>query len=217
MIKPCKAVILISGNGSNLQAIIDAFKGDSVLDIIAVISNKADAYGLERAKKSGITTHFIDHRLFDSRDAFDQALALLIDQYNPDLLILAGFMRILTADFVNHYLGRMINLHPSLLPKYPGLNTHKRALEAGDEEHGCSIHFVTPMLDGGPIILQHKLSITEDMNEQALATLVHQLEHESYPLVIRWFAEKRLALDNNKVMLDKKPLSTRGFQYDTDH
>ena len=215
MIKPCKAIILISGNGSNLQAIIDAFKDDLVLDIVAVISNKADAYGLERAKKAGIKTHFIDHRVFDSRESFDQALALLIDQYHPDLLVLAGFMRILTAAFVNHYLGRLINLHPSLLPKYPGLNTHLRALDAGDKEHGCSIHFVTPMLDGGPVILQHKLAIIEGMGEHALAERVHALEYEAYPLVIRWFAEQRLRLDNNKVILDNEPLSTRGYQYET--
>lgn len=214
MNKSCKAVILISGNGSNLQAIIDTFKGDSLLDIVAVISNKPDAYGLERAQQAGIATHFIDHQLFADREAFDQALVSLIDQYHPDLVILAGFMRILTASFVNHYLGRLINLHPSLLPKYPGLHTHRRALEAGDAEHGCSIHFVTPMLDGGPIILQHKLAIKQGITTQALAEQVQRLEHEAYPRVIRWFAEKRLRLDNNQVILDNKPLSARGYQYE---
>lgn len=217
MNKPCKAIILISGNGSNLQAIIDNFKEEALLDIVAVISNKADAYGLERAEKAGIATHFIDHRLFDGRDAFDQALTLLIDQYDPDLVVLAGFMRILTANFVNHYLGRLINLHPSLLPKYPGLNTHKRALEAGDTEHGCSIHFVTPVLDGGPIILQCKLAIVAGMNEQTLADKVQILEHQAYPVVIRWFAENRLVLDGNNVILDQKPLSARGYQYETNN
>ncbi|WP_353233254.1 phosphoribosylglycinamide formyltransferase, partial [Pseudomonas helleri] len=151
----CDVVVLLSGTGSNLQALIDscAIK-DSPARIRAVISNRADAYGLQRAKDAGIDTRVLDHTAFEGREAFDAALIEVIDTFNPQLVVLAGFMRILSAGFVRHYQGRLLNIHPSLLPKYKGLHTHQRALQAGDSEHGCSVHFVTEELDGGPLVVQ---------------------------------------------------------------
>lgn len=216
MNKPCKIVVLISGNGSNLQAIIDSINSQQCLaEIVAVISNKAGAYGLVRAEQAGIAAHCIDHHQYQDRQSFDKALMQLIDQYQPDLVVLAGFMRILTDDFVNHYLGHLINIHPSLLPKYPGLNTHQRALEAGDKQHGCSVHFVTPMLDGGPVIIQGVTAITENIDLNVLEDRVHQLEHKIYPIAITWFAEQRLALVNNAAMLDAQPLPLTGYCYES--
>lgn len=216
MNKPCKIVVLISGNGSNLQAIIDSINSQQCpAEIAAVISNKAGAYGLVRAEQAGITAHCIDHHQYQDRQFFDKALMQLIDQYQPDLVVLAGFMRILTDDFVNHYLGHLINIHPSLLPKYPGLNTHQRALEAGDKQHGCSVHFVTPVLDGGPVIIQGVTAITENIDLNVLEERVHQLEHKIYPIAITWFAEQRLALVNNAAMLDAQPLPLTGYCYES--
>jgi formyltetrahydrofolate-dependent phosphoribosylglycinamide formyltransferase len=155
MSQTCDVVVLLSGTGSNLQALIDSTRtGDSPARIAAVISNRADAYGLQRARDAGIDTRTLDHKAFEGREAFDAALIELIDAFNPKLVVLAGFMRILSADFVRHYAGRLLNIHPSLLPKYKGLHTHQRALEAGDTEHGCSVHFVTEELDGGPLVVQ---------------------------------------------------------------
>ena len=190
-----RLVVLISGNGSNLQAIIDNIANKSLpAQIVAVISNKADAYGLERAKKAGIEQHVLSYSDFTDREHYDRALKQLIDQYQPDLIILAGFMRILSDEFVVHYFNKMMNIHPSLLPKYKGLNTHQRALDAGENEHGCSVHFVTPKLDDGPVILQATVEIKEDDTAETLANRVHEQEHRIYPEAIRLFAENKLKL-----------------------
>ena len=178
-------VVLISGSGSNLQAIIDAANDDLPVEIKAVISNKSDAYGLQRAERADITTEVVDHTLFDSRQAFDTELSRVIDQYQPALVVLAGFMRILTDDFVKHYEGRMLNIHPSLLPKYKGTNTHARAIEAGDSEAGCSVHLVTTELDSGPVLLQAKVAVIEGDTAETLAARVLEEEHRIYPEAIR--------------------------------
>jgi phosphoribosylglycinamide formyltransferase-1 len=190
-----RLVVLISGNGSNLQAIIDACRQGSLdAEIAAVISNKPDAYGLQRARQAGITYEVLDHTQFDNREAFDQALMQRIDTYQPGLVVLAGFMRILSSQFVEHYLGHMLNIHPSLLPKYQGLNTHRRALEAGDKVHGASVHFVTADLDSGQVVLQAEIPVLADDDEQSLAARVLEKEHEIYPQAIQWFAEGKLKL-----------------------
>ncbi len=200
-------VVLLSGSGSNLQAIINKIaEGRLNARIMAVISNKADAYGLERAKKAGIPTEVIEHHQFDSRESFDAQLIKTIDKYQPKLIVLAGFMRILTDDFVNHYYGRMINIHPSLLPRYRGLHTHRRALEAGDSEHGLTIHYVSSELDGGPVILQKTVPVLEDDDEQTLAQRVLEQEHQAYPQVIQWIAENRVQVSGNQVLIDDKPV-----------
>lgn len=207
----CRIVILISGSGSNLQAFIDATaNGDLPADIVCVISNRADAFGLERAQQAHIPTAVLDHKIFASREAFDAALQTLIDSYQPDLLILAGFMRILTADFVRHFHGRLLNIHPSLLPKYPGLNTHQRALDAGDREAGATVHFVTPELDGGPAIVQVRVPIIPGDTATALAQRILPHEHAIYPLAVRWFAEGRLVLRDNRAQLDGELLPPTG-------
>ena len=198
-----RAVILISGSGSNLQAFIDQVASKQLeLDISLVISNKADAYGLERASKAGIDSDCINHRDYDSRLAFDQALMNRIDQAQPDIVILAGFMRILTSEFVNHYAGRLINIHPSLLPKYPGVDTHQRAIDAGDEWHGASIHFVVPEVDAGPVILQGRLAISTEDTPESLQQRIHKIEHKLYPLAVKWFSEKRLTERDGQILLD---------------
>lgn len=200
-------VVLISGSGSNLQALIDAVNDGRMSGrISAVISNRSDAYGLERAAKAGIETAVVDHTQFDDRERFDQALAAEIDRFNPDLVVLAGFMRILTHDFVEHYTGRMLNIHPSLLPKFRGLNTHARAIEEGETEHGVTIHFVTPELDGGPLIIQAKTPIDSDDTARTLAAKVQGLEHRIYPQTVDWFITGRLRLENDKVIFDDKML-----------
>lgn len=205
---PLGLVVLISGNGSNLQAIIDAIRDQQLpVEIRAVISNEPDAYGLERARRAGIPAEVLDHRDFASREDYDRALQALIDKYRPDLVVLAGFMRILTPGLVQHYAGRMLNIHPSLLPRYQGLNTHQRVLDAGDSVHGVSVHFVTPELDGGPVILQAEVPVQPGDTAEDLAARVHRQEHRIYPLVIRWFAEGRLALDGDTVLFDGKPMT----------
>jgi phosphoribosylglycinamide formyltransferase-1 len=198
-----RIVVLISGNGSNLQAIIDAsLKNDSSnYTIVAVISNKPDAYGLTRAEKQGIPTHVVNHELYTERENFEQALSLIIEPYQPDIIVLAGFMRILTASFVEPYIGRMLNTHPSILPKYPGLNTHKRALESGDKWHGVSIHFVTPTLDGGPIIAAGKFKIESSDNEDSLAEKVKKIEHQLYPQIIESISKNNIALTKSQNIL----------------
>lgn len=207
-------VVLISGNGSNLQAIIDAIRtGELNAEIRAVISNNPDAYGLIRARQAGIPAKVLDHRQYTNRETYDQALQTLLDEYQPQLVVLAGFMRILTADFVNYYHGRMLNIHPSLLPKYQGLNTHQRVLQAGDKIHGVSVHFVTPELDGGPVILQAEVPILPGDTADDLAQRVHQQEHVIYPLVIRWIAEGRLMLRDKMVLFDGKPLTEQQRRY----
>ena len=198
----CDVVVLLSGTGSNLQALIDSDDVKaSPATIRAVISNRADAYGLQRAKDAGIATRVLDHKAFEGREAFDAALIQVIDEFKPQLVVLAGFMRILSADFVRHYQGRLLNIHPSLLPKYKGLHTHQRALEAGDREHGCSVHFVTEELDGGPLVVQAVIPVESDDSPSSLAQRVHAQEHRIYPLAVRWFAEDRLRLDGCCVRL----------------
>ncbi|UVL60432.1 phosphoribosylglycinamide formyltransferase [Pseudomonas sp. B21-032] len=209
--KTCDVVVLLSGTGSNLQALIDSTRtGDSPVRLCAVISNRADAYGLQRAKDAGIATAVLDHKAFDGREAFDAALVELIDGYRPQLVVLAGFMRILSAGFVRHYQGRLLNIHPSLLPKYKGLHTHQRALEAGDAEHGCSVHFVTEELDGGPLVVQAVIPVELDDTPERLAQRVHSQEHLIYPLAVRWFAEGRLRLGEHGALLDGQPLAASG-------
>ncbi len=198
-----KAVILISGSGSNLQAFIDQVSaGELAINIELVISNNQNAFGLERATKSSIATCCISHRDYDSRLKFDQALIKRIDDASPDIIILAGFMRILTSDFVNHYQNRLINIHPSLLPKYTGTNTHQRAIDAEDDWHGASVHFVVPEVDAGPIILQGRLAIKKTDTVDTLQQRIHTIEHEIYPLAVKWFAQNRLCIEGHQVLLD---------------
>ena len=207
----CDVVVLLSGTGSNLQALIDSDDVKaSPATIRAVISNRADAYGLQRAKDAGIATRVLDHKAFEGREAFDAALIQVIDEFKPQLVVLAGFMRILSADFVRHYQGRLLNIHPSLLPKYKGLHTHQRALEAGDSEHGCSVHFVTEELDGGPLVVQAVIPVESDDSPHSLAQRVHTQEHRIYPLAVRWFAEGRLSLDEQGALLDGQLLAASG-------
>lgn len=206
----CKAVVLISGSGSNLQALIDSQGEGNPLQIRAVLSNRADAYGLTRAKNAGIAGQAIDHRAYEGREAFDAALIAAIDVFRPDLVILAGFMRILTPAFVRHYEGRLLNIHPSLLPRHKGLHTHRRALEAQDSEHGCSVHFVTEELDGGPLIIQAVVPVLPGDSEENLALRVHLQEHRIYPQAVRWFAEGRLRLTPEGALLDGEKLPATG-------
>ncbi|MFN3358359.1 MAG: phosphoribosylglycinamide formyltransferase [Pseudomonas sp.] len=211
MSQTCDVVVLLSGTGSNLQALIDSTRtGDSPVRIAAVISNRSDAYGLQRASDAGIETRSLDHKAFDGREAFDAALVELIDAFNPKLVVLAGFMRILSADFVRHYEGRLLNIHPSLLPKYKGMHTHQRAIDAGDSEHGCSVHFVTEELDGGPLVVQAVVPVQSDDSAQTLAQRVHTQEHRIYPLAVRWFAEGRLILGDQGALLDGQLLAASG-------
>jgi phosphoribosylglycinamide formyltransferase-1 len=200
-------VVLISGNGSNLQAIINAAQENLPIEIRAVISNRPKVYGLQRAEQAGIETAVLDHKTYPDRESFDHALIKLIDTYSPGLIVLAGFMRILTTAFVRHFAGRLLNIHPSLLPKYPGLNTHQRALDAQDQLHGASVHFVTEDLDGGPLVTQAQVAVMAHDDADSLAARVLQKEHQIYPLAIRWFAEKKLSMNENKeVILDGKRL-----------
>jgi phosphoribosylglycinamide formyltransferase-1 len=205
---PLPVAVLISGDGSNLQAIIDARqRGELPIELCAVISNRPDAFGLERARRAGIPAHVLDHTQYPSREAFDQALQTLIDASGARLVVLAGFMRILTPAFVRHYEGRMLNIHPSLLPKYRGLDTHARAIAAGDAEHGASVHFVTTELDSGPTIVQVRVPIRADDTPQSLGDRVRAQEHIIYPLAIRWFAEGRLQWKDGRAFLDGQPLT----------
>lgn len=204
-------VVLISGSGSNLQALLDHFADQPErARISAVISNRADAYGLERAKAAGVPAHVLSHRDYPDRPSFDRALAEVINRYQPDLVVLAGFMRILTPEFTDRYIGRLFNIHPSLLPKYKGLDTHQRALDAGDTEHGCSVHFVTSELDGGPVIIQARTPILPGDSAENLAQRVHQLEHRIYPLAAQWFVDGRLQLEAGTVVLDGTVLPSGG-------
>jgi phosphoribosylglycinamide formyltransferase-1 len=206
----CPVVVLISGNGSNLQAIIDSrFAAEPAIDIRAVISNKPDAHGLDRADEAGIPCFVINHRDYADRATFDAALIEQIDAHNPRLIILAGFMRILTARFVAHYSGRLINIHPSLLPHYPGLHTHAEAIKNGDREAGATVHFVTQEVDGGPIVIQARIPVLSDDTADTRATRVLKQEHVIYPRAIRWFAENRLKIEGNKVLLDNTQSSSQ--------
>lgn len=195
-------VILISGRGSNMEALIAARDaGNLPVNIVAVISNRPEARGLETAAKAGIATHYIDHKAFAGREAFDAALAECIDGFAPDLVVLAGFMRILTEGFVRHYEGRLMNIHPSLLPSFPGLHTHQRALDEGVRIHGCTVHFVTPTLDHGPVIIQAAVPVLDSDDEDSLSARVLRQEHQVYPQAVRWFAEGKLSLEGGRVRL----------------
>ncbi len=203
----CRIVVLISGSGSNLQALIDACEAGRIDGrIVAVISNRPNVRGLERAEKHGIPALVIDHTAYPDRASFDAALAAAIDEYQPDLVVLAGFMRILTEKFVARYAGRMLNIHPSRLPKYQGLHTHRRAIDAGDSEHGASVHFVTAELDGGPVILQSRLPIRPDHTPDTLAADLLPQEHRIYPQVVEWFCAGRISLANDGILFDGRQL-----------
>ncbi|RUO26017.1 phosphoribosylglycinamide formyltransferase [Aliidiomarina minuta] len=210
-----RLVILISGSGTNMLNLAEHCQSGSInAEVVAVISNKADAAGLQKAKNMGITTASLSHRDFASREAYDAELKKLVDSYQPDLVVLAGFMRILTADFVNHFAGRLMNIHPSLLPKYKGIHTHQRALDNGDTEHGVSVHFVTEELDGGPVILQARIPIFEGDEITDLEDRIHEQEYRIYPLVIRWFCADRLVLTDEGVLLDGVVMDAQGYAAD---
>ena len=195
-------VVLISGNGSNLQSIIDN-ASEIDLNISCVISNNSDAYGLKRAKKADIPTTVIDHQLFDSRLAADKEIMKVIDNSKAEVIILAGYMRILSSEFIDKYLGKILNIHPSLLPKFKGLNTHQRAIDAAEKIHGASVHFVTEELDGGPVIAQSSVEIDTVDNAKSLASKVLNKEHILYPKIIHWYTQGRIKLiDNQSVQLD---------------
>ena len=205
-------VVLASGNGSNLQAIMDACTAGQIPgQVAAVICDRTDAFALERAQAAGIPTAVLRQRDFADRAAFDAALAEQVDHFQPAVVILAGFMRVLSDAFVQRFSGKLLNIHPSLLPKYPGLNTHQRAIDAGDSVHGASIHFVTEQLDGGPIILQAQVPIFDDDTAADVAQRVQEQEHRSYPLVIKWFLEGRLQYQHQQALMDGEPLPTQGY------
>ncbi len=192
-------VILISGRGSNMEAIVHA---QLPARIAAVISNRPDAAGLKFATQSGIPTAVVDDREFPARDAFDAALAKAIDGHAPDLVALAGFMRVLTQGFVKRYEGRLINIHPSLLPAFSGLHTHRRAIEEGVKMHGCTVHFVTPEVDRGPVIIRAEVAVRPGDTEESLAARVLSQEHRIYPIAVRWFLEDRLVVENGTVRVN---------------
>ena len=206
-IQKIRLVVLISGRGSNLQAILDqAVSGELPVEVAAVVSNRPGVHGLERARQAGVPALELDHKNFADRPEFEAALIETIDHRHPDLVVLAGFMRVLTAGFTEHYRGRLLNIHPSLLPKFRGLHTHERAIAAGETEHGASIHFVTAELDGGPVIVQARVPVLPGDDSDALAARVLEQEHRLYPLAIRWFAEQRLRLEGEQVWFDGQPL-----------
>jgi phosphoribosylglycinamide formyltransferase 1 len=201
-------VILISGRGSNMCALADsAREGTLSIDIRAVISDRADAPGLQKARERGIATATLLSRDFPTREAFDAKLGDLIDSYAPRLVLLAGYMKILSNSFVRRFSGRLLNIHPSLLPKYAGLHTHRRALDAGDTQHGASVHFVTETLDGGPVVIQARVPILSNDTEDVLAFRVHQAEHIIYPRAVEWFARGQLFMRDGNAWLDGKPLA----------
>jgi len=201
-------VVLISGSGSNLQAIIDAIKNNQLdAEISAVISNQVTAKGLDRATRENITTHVIDHRQYSSRELFDQAMIQIIDPLKPDLVVLAGFMRILSDEFITHYRHRLINIHPSLLPKYKGLNTHQQAIDNKDKLHGASVHYVDIELDSGPVVIQAELPVLADDTAETLASRVLNEEHKIYPLAIKLHTEGRLRFENDKLLFENQLLT----------
>jgi len=212
-VKTLRVVVLISGSGSNLQALIDGVAtGDLPIEIAAVISNRPDVLGLTRAAQAGIPTLVLDHKGFTSREAFDQELMLTIDSFEPGLIVLAGFMRILTAEFTQHYLGRMLNIHPSLLPKFQGLHTHQRAIDAGERQHGVTVHFVTAELDGGPAIVQAVVPVLAGDDANLLSKRVQRQEHVIYPLAVKWFAQGDLKMVDGKAELKGELLPACGYQ-----
>ncbi len=207
-----RIVVLVSGNGSNLQAIIDACQQQRInAEVCAVFSNKASAWGLMRAQEAGIPAFALSPKDYSNRESFDAALTARIDDFDPDLVVLAGYMRILSPAFVGHYHGRMLNIHPSLLPKYPGLHTHRQVLENGDNEHGTSVHFVTDELDGGPVVLQAKIPVFPgDDEDEITARILHQ-EHAIYPLAVSWFINGRLTVKGDRAWLDGEALGPQGY------
>jgi phosphoribosylglycinamide formyltransferase-1 len=209
--RPLRLAVLISGNGSNLQAIIDAIDDGLPAEICVVLSNKADAYGLKRAEQADISTEVLSPKDFADRDAYDQALITRLQEYRPNLIILAGFMWILGPAFVQAFKHRILNIHPSLLPKYPGTNTHERVLAAGEKTHGATVHLVTEVLDEGPIIAQESVSVSPDDTAHSLQHKVHALEHNIYPEVIKLCAAGRLEFSDNGVFLDGEPLNSHGL------
>ena len=201
-----RIVVLISGRGTNLGAIIDAIAGGTLpVELAAVVCNKPGAPGIELARRAGHEATVVHHRDFSDRERFDAALAEAIDRYDPDLVVLAGFMRILTAGFVHRYRGRLVNIHPSLLPRFPGLDTHARAIAAGAEVHGATVHFVTEELDGGPIIAQARVPVLAGDDPDTLAARVLEHEHVILPRTLSWFAERRVSLDGDRVLVDGIP------------
>lgn len=205
--KSLSLVVLISGCGSNLQAIIDAIEsGELNATIKAVISNRPDAFGLQRAKKHGIEAIALDHQQFKSRLSFDKRLTREIERFQPDVIVLAGYMRILSEAFIQHFSPNLLNVHPSLLPKYQGLHTHQRVLENNDRQHGVSIHVVTPELDAGPVILQGWFDVEQSDDAESLQQKTHELEHQMYPLVLKWLSEKRLTLIQGIPVFDNEQL-----------
>lgn len=210
-----KLCVLISGNGSNLQAIIDEISAGRLNAVVSgVISNRPNAYGLERAKNAGINAVCLDHTQFEDRASYDSALKEQINAFGADCVVLAGFMRILTPEFVDGFAGKLVNIHPSLLPKYKGLHTHQRAIDNGDKEHGVSVHFVTPELDGGPVIIQSRVPVFEGDSADDLAERVQEQERRIYPLVLRWFSAGRLSMRDNKAILDEQELPETGYAND---
>lgn len=201
-------VVLVSGRGSNMEALLRARRaGDLPVVFRAVISNRPEAPALDIARAEGVTAEALDHRPFPDRESFDHALMGVIDRHEPGLIVLAGFMRILTADFIEHYRGRLLNIHPSLLPALPGLHTHERALAEGLHEHGATVHFVTPELDAGPAVLQARVPVRPGDDPATLGARVLRQEHRIYPRAVRWFAEGRLRFDGDTPWLDGEPLS----------
>jgi phosphoribosylglycinamide formyltransferase 1 len=212
-----RLAILISGRGSNLQAFIDACNsGELAAQISLVISNNPQAEGLQRAARAGLATRCIDHRDYHSREEFDRALVHELHAHAVDMVVLAGFMRILTPVLIEPFIGRLLNIHPSLLPKYPGLHTHQRALDNRDSEAGATVHFVTQELDGGPPVLQGSVPVLPDDTADTLAARVSTLEHIIYPLAVRWYLQGRLALTEQGAVLDDKPIPATGIQYSAD-
>lgn len=201
-------VVLISGSGSNLQAIIDTIKaGQLDADISAVISNTATARGLERAAAENISTHVVDHNDYPSRELFDAAMIRIIEPLKPDLVVLAGFMRILSESFIKQYHHRLLNIHPSLLPKYKGLSTHQQAIDNADKAHGASVHYVSHELDSGPVVLQAEVPVFSEDTEQMLAARVLVEEHKIYPVAIKLHIEGRVTFDHEQLYFDGRPLT----------
>lgn len=205
--RPRKTAILISGSGSNLQSFIDQVAAGTIdLELCIVFSNRPDAYGLQRARAAGIPTECLEHGNYPDRETFDRAVAAVLDSYDPDLIVLAGFMRILSPWFVQHYAGRVLNIHPALLPAYPGLDTHQRVLDAGEQWHGSTVHFVTKELDGGPRILQGRLAVDSGETAEELCARVQALEHQIYPQAADWFGQGRLESRDGAAWLDGERL-----------
>lgn len=202
-----RAAVLVSGGGTNLQAFIDAVRAGTLkLDLVLVLSNRPQAGALDRAERAGLATTCIPSRGFADRDAYDAELAAELDRHSPDLVLLAGFMRILGPTFVARYTGRIMNIHPSLLPKYPGVDTHERAIAAGDREHGCTVHFVNEELDAGPRIIRGRVPVLPGDDPDRLAARVLEVEHRIYPEAARLFAAGRLACRDGRAWLDGQPL-----------